>query len=800
MKILGMTITTGSKPEPPKPEKKQKGLSDTLGGWLDFFKKPLSGEKEISDKLIKANEEWVFINVSTLAEVVSDLELQLFQFKMVQGRVELEEIEEHELLDLLDRFNESTTKADAIYNTEAHLDLTGDAFWLLEGGLRNKKPTNIYLLNPDNITLRLGDFTKQASRLIESYDYKITIDQKTIERSYDPSEIIHTKVPNPANPYRGKSVVEALATTIDTDNFAQEALKNLFKNGMIGDFFLTTEKKATPEQLKRLAAQFKAAYTGVRNFWKVPILYGGIKPEKLMSTGREMQLIELEGWFRNKIMSAFKNTRASLGIDDEVNRSTAEASLSNWKRSVVAPKMARIVNSLNEFLVPRYGENLILGFKDPVPEDKAAKIEEASKLYKEGIITKNEARQIIDYDDVDGGDEFKVSLNPLSNNFNDEVQRMIPSLKYVNYKKIFRKAKIRQKSKDYREAYKQALPIAKRIVKNRKKKETAREHSKFTNEQVWNYWSKQIDIVEDIEKIFSNVAEQFANFIVEEGLSNLDDAERRESELVDKDELLERAVNQFTPSLSEVVILSGQLANHLIGRNEPYIPTKAVNIREAVRDSILLFAGSMIDTDVEFMALALTQGLDKGESIPQIRKTIQEHFFGEGKAAKTQAERVTRTEVIKASNLGTQDAFEQSGVVVGKQWLTAEDDRVDPNCAVMNGQIVGLESNYDSTIKNLIDESSKILSYSSVDYPPLHPNCRCTLLPIIEGQEDFDIRSFEVFQDLKLRVRELEGQVDKRTKEFKQAKKEIEEKSKSEEEVKDYIAKLENIAGIGDDK
>lgn len=804
MKILGKTIATGSDAEQPVQKsapKKDKGLSDTLGGWLDFFRKPLSDEKQISEKLIKSNEEWVFVNVSTLSEVVSALELQLFQFKMVQGNVELEEIDQHELLDLLDKFNEATTNTDAIYNTNAHLELTGDSFWFLEGGKGNKKPEKIYQLQPDNVSIKLGDFTKQGSLLIDSYNYKVTIDQKTIERSYDPSEIIHIKVPNPANPYRGKSVVEAMATTIDTDNFAQEALKNLFKNGMIGDFFLTTEKKATPEQLKRLASQFKAAYTGVRNFWKVPILYGGIKPEKLMSTGREMQLIELEAWFRNKIMSAFKNTRASLGIDDEVNRSTAEASLANWKRSVIAPKMARIVNSLNEYLVPRYGENLILGFKDPVPEDKQAKIDEASSLYDKGIITRNEARQVIDYDEVEGGDDFKISLNPVATNFDKQISKKVPSLKYVNYKKLFSKADIYEKAKGYRTAYKQARPIAEGIVKNRKKKNAKeveqREHAKFNNEQVWAYWRKQIDIVEDVEKIFSNVAEQYVGFVVEEALTRLEEKKIE----VDKDELLERAVNQFTPSLNEVVILSGQVANRLIGTDDPYIPTKAVNTREAIRNQILLFAGSMLSTDIDYMTNVLANGLSEGLSIAKIRKQIQDSFFGVGRRAKNQAERITRTEVIKASNLGAQDAFEQSGVVVGKQWLTAEDDRVDPLCSSLNGKVIDLKGkffNKGDTIS--AGDKSLSLDYSDTPYPPLHPNCRCTLLPIVEGQDDFDIRSFEQFQDLRLKITELEENVDKRTKEYKQAKKDLEAKDKSESELKEYVEKLETIAGLGDEK
>lgn len=796
--LLGTKIAIGKDSEP-KTKIVEKRVSDTdvLGSFLNFGTSALSGEKSISSKLIKANEEWVYINVSTLAETVSSLEFELFQFKMIDGQIELTPIEEHELLELLERFNEVTTKTDAIYNTEAHLDLTGDAFWFLEGGAGNNRPEKIYLLQPDAISLKLGDFTKAGSVLIQSYEYKLNVNNKTIEENYRPDEIIHIKVPNPANPYRGKSAVEALAMTIDTDNFAQESLKNLFKNGMIGDFFLSTEKRATPEQIKNLAAQFKAAYTGVKNFWKVPILYGGIKPEKLMSTGREMQLIELEEWFRNKIMTAFKNTRASIGLDDEVNRSTAEASLANWKRSVIAPKMGRIVNALNEYLVPRYGENLLLGFKDPVPEDREGEIKEATELFKNKIITKNEARQIVGYEEVEGGDEFEVALNPLAQNFEQNL-RKIPSLKYVNFQPVFRKAGVYQQAKDYREAYNKLRPIAAKIIKNRNKKakepEQSREHAKFTNEQVWEYWQKQINIVEDIERVFQNSAEQFSKQIVEAGLNNITENKIE----VDKQALLDLAISKFTPDLNEVMVISGQLANNLIGIDEPYIPTKEVNTREALREQILLFAGSMIDTDIDLMTGILNEGLVEGLSIAQIRRDIQEKFEG---FDKTQAERITRTEVLKASNLGTQDAFEQSEVVVAKQWLTAMDDRVDGDCEELNGAIVDLEGDYDDTIKSLLGEekAATILNYNSVDYPPLHPNCRCTLLPIIEGQEDFDIRSYRKFQDLQATIIELEDKADKRTKEYKELKQQHEESEKSKSEIENYVKELEKIVGINDE-
>jgi len=79
---------------------------------------------------------------------------------------------------------------------------------------------------------------------------------------------------------------------------------------------------------------------------------------------------------------------------------------------------------------------------------------------------------------------------------------------------------------------------------------------------------------------------------------------------------------------------------------------------------------------------------------------------------------VARTEVIRATNAGQQavwnDAQAEGLLPVDAQrvWITTHDDRLCERCLAMDGQIVGLQESFQS------DEGP-------VDYPPLHPACRC---------------------------------------------------------------------------
>lgn len=89
----------------------------------------------------------------------------------------------------------------------------------------------------------------------------------------------------------------------------------------------------------------------------------------------------------------------------------------------------------------------------------------------------------------------------------------------------------------------------------------------------------------------------------------------------------------------------------------------------------------------------------------------------------TRAVRIARTETQLATQTGALAGYRASGVVDGKKWQTAEDDRVSEEC-VANGEAGpkrdGVLLDLDAT-------------YPSGDAsPPAHPNCRCALLPFID--------------------------------------------------------------------
>ena len=84
------------------------------------------------------------------------------------------------------------------------------------------------------------------------------------------------------------------------------------------------------------------------------------------------------------------------------------------------------------------------------------------------------------------------------------------------------------------------------------------------------------------------------------------------------------------------------------------------------------------------------------------------------------AEVIARTETMRASNLGQQEAWNQAideGLLTGqekKEWIATPDDRECDDCDDVDGQRVPIDGEFDT-------------SEGSLDGPPLHPNCRCTV-------------------------------------------------------------------------
>ena len=120
----------------------------------------------------------------------------------------------------------------------------------------------------------------------------------------------------------------------------------------------------------------------------------------------------------------------------------------------------------------------------------------------------------------------------------------------------------------------------------------------------------------------------------------------------------------------------------------------------------LTLAKSINLTTMDAMRQALAEGFEAGESIRQLSSRLEGYFT---ENAKYRAEMVARTEVISASNEGALHRYELEGI---------DKSEFYPSPGACE---VCLEIAQDPIY--VTKDASGVI--------PVHPNCRCTFLPVI---------------------------------------------------------------------
>lgn len=199
-------------------------------------------------------------------------------------------------------------------------------------------------------------------------------------------------------------------------------------------------------------------------------------------------------------------------------------------------------------------------------------------------------------------------------------------------------------------------------------------------------------------------------------------------DLLDWIEANESLAAAIKPIIQTVLISTGRSAITEAGRDpsqfDPFTPA----IREYFASRPTKIAEDVNEETAKQLRASLSQGVQAGESTYQLRARVEAVF---GSASTMRADRIARTEVSRAQGFADIQAWTQSGVVVGKEWFTAEDERVCPFCNALDGKVTALDENYFDK-GDTLDVGGKTLKldYDDVPSAPLHVKCRCVLLPV----------------------------------------------------------------------
>lgn len=713
---------------------------------LETFYGTSATPKLKASEYLKSAMGWVYGCVMVIADEVGMIDLRMVKY----SNGEEVEVDDHVALDVLYKANNAMSRFDLIQLTFQYLELTGEAPWFIS--FKGNVPDSIILLRPDRLTVLPG----KDGELIGGYKYKIYGDTGVQEITLEPYEVVPLKYIDPNNPVRGKGPLQAAAITYDLDNYAEKWNSQFFRNSASPSAALSTDKVLAKDVRSRLEKKIKENYGGVDNAHKTMILESGLKWQSMNLSQKDMDFIEQQKFSRDKILSIFRVPPTALGLTADVTRANAEATDYVFAKRTIDPKMRRFIEQLNEFYLPLFTgtDALFFDYKSPVPQNTELLINQANSGVQNGYITINEARQMFGMDPIDGGDELRapIATQPVANSAggfltsgkkkNNLAKRYTKHL----FKARTRKGDKQQKSKEILKNivqesvtsivfnYLKSKSSKKKIIYTMEKSVLANGTHDEAKKQKYIFQEKQLHVADEFEKKMIAKLNSVFNIQKDIILHYLDSGEKIQLN-VDLETQKYKAALKIV--FYQLMKEQADLAFQLLGIQKDFKNQNTKVFTQTLSDyfdsRIFKIAPEITrETNAKLQA-AFKEAADKEESIPQIKSRVTDLF---NDMQGYRSERIARTETIRGSNFATEQAYIESGVVEAKEWLTTKDERTDDECLSMDGKVIPLGNNYfnkGDTFEGLD------FDYEAINFPPLHVNCRCTLIPVIgtplqEGQ------------------------------------------------------------------
>ena len=220
---------------------------------------------------------------------------------------------------------------------------------------------------------------------------------------------------NPLDPFmRGLGAAESVADEVEIDEYAAKFQKRFFYNDATPPFVFLIPG-ATKEQLDVFTADWEKKHRGVDKSHRMSALGGDVTIEKLGDAhGKDMGFLESRLAMRDAVLAHFGVPREIMGITENSNRATADAAQYIYAKNVLTPRVSSREKALNMQLLSMFGDDRLVWKFDPViPYDKEFDKSRALEGWDAGLLTKNEARGLLDMPGIEGGDVYKTSITDL---------------------------------------------------------------------------------------------------------------------------------------------------------------------------------------------------------------------------------------------------------------------------------------------------------------------------------------------------------------------------------------------------
>jgi len=266
--------------------------------------------------------------------------------------------------------------------------LDGNIFIYFDGASLYHLPATYVDIDPDKNTY------------INKYTFQSSID-------YSTKEIIHIKENSFHSIYRGTSRLRAAVRTMSQLTKMRQFQDNFFDNGAVPGLVIKSPSIISEKNKERMIQSWRTRYQPNGGGRRPLILDGGMDLDAISNVNfRELD-------FEASIEAAEKQVLKVLGIPPLMLDSGNNANIRPNHRMYYLETILPIIEKVDKALERFFGYEITPDISDipalqPELRDSAAYY---STLVNTGIITPNEAREALNYEEVEGAGEIRVPAN-----------------------------------------------------------------------------------------------------------------------------------------------------------------------------------------------------------------------------------------------------------------------------------------------------------------------------------------------------------------------------------------------------
>lgn len=264
----------------------------------------------------------------------------------------------------------------------------------------------------------------KALSLIPSLNVRIATDNQGNVTEYQvlkgteivkllPNNVIHISYKNPFDGIIGSSPLSNIYFSIKLNNEVRAWNIALLKNGARPSGALVSQQTLTIEQFNRLKQQIDAQFTGSANAGRPLLLEGGLQWQQIGFNPNDMDYLETVKHTAREITIGLGVPAELIGDPDTKTYSNYKEALRQFYVYTVSPLAERFCGAISEALPPEFVIRIEYEKIDALREELDSEWQRIMNAVDKGLLTINEARQLLGFKPISSGDAVYITANKI---------------------------------------------------------------------------------------------------------------------------------------------------------------------------------------------------------------------------------------------------------------------------------------------------------------------------------------------------------------------------------------------------